>query len=106
MRFWPRTLGMQLIAVTAAAEFVSNVAVAIWFELGSQRLTESAITERVLDRAASTATLLNAIPARSRAAAARAMGSPAWQFDIRVGKDTTEPISSDEAKLAQRLRSM
>ncbi len=34
------------------------------------------------------------------------MGSPAWQFDIRVGKDTTEPMSSDEAKLAQKLRSM
>ena len=35
MKFWPRTLGVQLIIVTAAAVLVSNLAVATWFELGS-----------------------------------------------------------------------
>jgi signal transduction histidine kinase len=106
MKLWPRTLGMQLIAVTAAAVFFSNVAVAVWFELGSERLTESAITERVLDRTAATATLLSAIPAKSRSAAAQAMSSAVWQFDIHTGKDAAQPMTADETRLAQRLRGM
>ena len=80
MKLWPRTLGVQLIAVTAAAVFLSNVAVAVWFEMGSERLTESALTERVLDRAASMATLLSAIPAKTRSAATQAMSSNVWRF--------------------------
>src|SRR5690348_1110279 len=106
MRFWPRTLGIQLIVVTVGAVFLSNVAVAVWFELGSERLTESAVTERLLDRAASTAMLLSAIPAKSRAAAAQAMSSAVWQFDVHYGKDTAEPMTASEVRLAQRLRSM
>jgi signal transduction histidine kinase len=106
MRLWPRTLGMQLIAVTAVAVFFSNVAVAIWFELGSERLTESALTERVLDRTASTATLLSAIPAKSRVAAAHAMSSAVWQFELRSGKDVAQPMGAEESKLAQRLHTM
>jgi signal transduction histidine kinase len=106
MKLWPRTLGMQLIAVTAAAVFLSNVAVAVWFEMGSERLTESALTERVLDRAASMATLLSAIPARTRNAATQAMSSNVWHFELRSGKDVAQPMTEDEQKLAARLRSM
>jgi len=29
---WPRTLGSQLIVVTAVAVLISNLAVAVWFE--------------------------------------------------------------------------
>ena len=83
MKLWPRTLGMQLIAVTAVAVFLSNVAVAIWFEMGSERLSESALTERVLDRAASMATLLSAIPPRARLAATQAMSTNVWRFELR-----------------------
>ena len=106
MTLWPRTLGRQLIVVTAGAVFLSNVAVAVWFELGSERLTETAITERVLDRTTSTATLLSAIPARARADAAHAMSSAVWQFDLHYGKDVGEPMTADETRLAQRLRTM
>jgi signal transduction histidine kinase len=106
MKLWPRTLGMQLIAVTAAAVFLSNVAVAVWFEMGSERLTESAVTERVLDRAASMATLLSAIPAKTRYAATQAMSSNVWRFELRTGKDVAQPMTEDEQKLATRLRSM
>jgi signal transduction histidine kinase len=106
MTLWPRTLGMQLIAVTAAAVFLSNVAVAVWFEMGSERLTESALTERVLDRAASMATLLSAIPAKTRIAATQAMSSNVWRFELKTGKDVAEPMTEDEQKLAARLRTM
>ena len=106
MKLWPRTLGVQLIAVTAAAVFLSNVAVAVWFEMGSERLTESALTERVLDRAASMATLLSAIPAKTRYAATQAMSSNVWRFELKTGKDAPQPMSEDEQRLAARLRAM
>jgi len=106
MRLWPRTLGIQLIAVTVGAVFLSNVAVVVWFQLTSERLTESAVTERVLDRTASTATLLSAIPAKARAEAAHAMSSAVWQFELHYGKDTGEPMDAAESRLAQRLRAM
>ncbi len=106
MTLWPRTLGMQLIAVTAAAVFLSNVAVAVWFEMGSARLTESALTERVLDRAASMATLLSAVPPRARVAATQAMSSNVWRFELKTGKDVAQPMSEEEQRLAARLSAM
>jgi signal transduction histidine kinase len=106
MRLWPRTLGVQLIILTVAAVFASNVAVAVWFELGNERLTESALSERILDRAAATATTLNVVTARARAAVARSMSSPAWQFELKTGKDVAGPMSREEQKLAQRLMAM
>jgi len=56
MRLVPRTLGMQLVAVTSAAVLLSNLAVAGWFELTTERQSEAALTERVVDRAVSAAT--------------------------------------------------
>jgi signal transduction histidine kinase len=106
MRLWPRTLGMQLIIVTAVAVFLSNVAVAVWFELGSERLNETALTERLLDRAASIATLMSSIPPKAREAATRALTSNSWHFEIRNGKDVVGPMTADEAKLATRIKEM
>jgi signal transduction histidine kinase len=106
MKPWPRTLGMQLIAVTAAAVFLSNVAVAVWFERGSVQESEAAQTERILDRVTSMGVLLSAIPPRARATAAQAMGSAAWRFDLRSGKAVAQPMNDDEARLAARLKAM
>ena len=61
-RFWPNTLAVQLIVVTAAAVALSNIAVAFWFEYGNEQQIATAANERVLDRAASVATTLSAIP--------------------------------------------
>ncbi len=47
MKIWPRTLAVQMIAVTAAAVVISNFAVAWWFELGNERQKETALNERV-----------------------------------------------------------
>ena len=106
MRLWPRTLGVQLIVVTAVAVFLSNAAVALWFELGSERLTQNELTERILDRAASISTLLSSIPPKARQAAAVALTSRSWRFDVHSGKPTLPPMSGDEEKLAARLRTM
>jgi signal transduction histidine kinase len=106
MRLWPRTLGMQLVAVTASAVLLSNLAVAVWFELGSERLNESALMERVLDRAASTATLLAAIPIRERETATRTMTTGVWRFEVRTGRYIAPPMTDEETRLAARLRGL
>jgi len=106
MKLWPRTLGVQLIVVTAAAVLVSNLAVAAWFELGNERLSESELNERVLERATSTATLLAAIPFRARADAASAMSSGFWTFKVRSGKSPPADMNDEEQKLAVRLKAM
>lgn len=106
MKLWPRTLGVQLIVVTAAAVLVSNLAVAAWFELGNERLSESELNERVVERAASTATLLAAIPNRSRSEAAAAMSSGLWTFSLRTGRVSPISMNDAEAKLASRLKAM
>jgi len=75
MRPWPRTLGMQLVIVTSVAVILSSVGVALWFQRGNERLSETALTERLLDRAASVATLMTSIPPKAREAATLALDS-------------------------------
>ncbi|HEY4274210.1 MAG TPA: ATP-binding protein [Rhizomicrobium sp.] len=104
-KIWPRTLAVQLIAVTAAAVVVSNFAVAWWFEQGNERQKETALNERVLDRAAAVAATLIAIPPDARGAVMRSMNSPhLWQFaELRPGDEITRPMSDEGERLAQRL---
>ena len=106
MRPWPRTLSAQLIVVTALAVLVSNAGVAMWFAATREQETESALSERLLDRAASVATLLSGIPAKEREAAARAMSAGPWRFEVRYGKPTAQPMTDDETRLAERARAM
>ena len=106
MRLWPRTLGVQLIVVTALAIVVSNAAVALWFELGSERQNEAQITERMIDRTTSVATLMATIPPKARVAAAEAMEGKFWRYRISSDKHTPDPMSAEESKLAARLRAV
>ena len=108
MRFWPRTLGGQLISVTVAAVLLSNIAVAVWFEGTRERLTESAINERLVDRAVSIAILLGAIPAKSREQAAATLSSGPWRFRLHHEKKilAPPPMDSEEAQLAARAHAM
>ncbi len=106
MKIWPRTLGMQLIVVTAVAIFLSNAAVALWFELGNERLNLAEAQERMLDRAASVATLMRSIPPKARVAAAKAMQNRHWRFQVRTGKPADTPMAAAELALAVRLRAM
>ena len=106
MRLWPRTLGMQLVIVTSVAVFLSNAAVALRFELGNERFNQSAQTERMLDRAASVATLMSSIPPKARVAATHALASNIWRIQIRTGKNIAQPMTAEEANLAARLKAM
>ncbi len=102
----PRTLGMQLVAVTAAAVLLSNLAVAAWFGLGTERQNEAALMDRVVDRAASTALLLAAIPQKSREVAAEKLTTGVWTFSIREGNPPMDPMTEEEARLAQRVHAL
>jgi signal transduction histidine kinase len=104
--WWPRTLGAQLVVVAASAVIVSNVAVGIWFVTAQEQLTEASITERLLDRAVSAATLLSGIPAHEREAAVQAMSSGPWRFRLILGKATVRPMTDEEARYAARVRAM
>ncbi|MGD0190058.1 MAG: HAMP domain-containing sensor histidine kinase [Rhizomicrobium sp.] len=111
MKLWPdalrpRTLGAQLIVITATAVIASNVAVGIWFSVTEQNITESTQTERLLDRAVSAATLLGGIPAREREAAALTMSSGPWHFHLLYGKPLVRPMTDEEARYAARVKAM
>jgi signal transduction histidine kinase len=106
MRLWPRTLGVQLIVVISLAIFVSNAAVALWFELGSERQNEADLVERMLDRAQSLSTLMASIPPKARVAAAEAMEGRFWRYRIHTGPHADEPMTPEESKLAARLRTI
>jgi signal transduction histidine kinase len=106
MRLWPRKLATQLIVVTTAAVLISNVAVAVWFEMSRERMSESAFTERLLDRAVSAATLLSTVPAKKREQALKAMDSHAWHYKLLHGKAQMAPMSAGEQALADRARAM
>jgi signal transduction histidine kinase len=107
MKPWPRTLGVQLIVVIAVAVFLSNAVVALWFELGSERLNQAELTERMLDRAASVATMMSSIPPKARSQATEALEGRLWRFRIVTGKTVAAPpMTPDEAKLAARLQAM
>ena len=106
MKLWPRTLGVQLIVVTAAAVLISNLTVAAWFQLGAARQSATDLNDRMLDRVVSTSTLLAAIPARSREGAAIAMSSGRWRFTLHHGKAAQLAMDDDQSRLAARLRTM
>ena len=104
--WWPRTLGAQLVAITASAVLLSNVAVVAYFALGQQQQNESSLTDRLLDRAVSAATMMAAIPAKQRDAAAHALGSNIWKFEIVRGAAPQGSMTDDERALAARVRTL
>lgn len=104
--WWPRTLAAQLVVVTAAAVLLSNVVVATWFQVVQQQANETALNDRIIDRALSAATLLSAIPAKQREAAAHALTSNIWHFEVHHGKPIATPMQSDEAAMAARVRTL
>ena len=55
-RFWPRTLAFQLIAVTAAAVIVSNLAVGSYFEHVRLTQFDNFLSDRMIDRTTAVAT--------------------------------------------------
>ena len=102
-RLWPRTLVVQLIAVTAAAVVVSNLAVAYWFEKSNEAQNEASLIERVLDRASTVLTTLRAIPPQSRPVVMKTLSSRIWQFTEIPRPSKPLAMDTNEQGLAHRL---
>jgi signal transduction histidine kinase len=102
-RFWPNTLAVQLIVVTALAVALSNIAVALWFEYGNEQQSANSANERVLDRAASVATTLAAIPLGSRHVVMNSMSSRVWRFSQIPVPAEPQPMNDEEKSLARHL---
>lgn len=105
-KLWPRTLGMQLVLVISTAVLLSNVAVAVYFQLGNERMNESAAYERMADRAVSAAEFLSAIPAKARPAALRAIESPIARFRLIHGPAPYVEMNREETALAGRVHAL
>ncbi len=106
LRFWPRTLVVQLIAVTAAAVVLSNLSVAYWFENANERQNEASLIERVLDRATTVLTTLRAIPPESRPVVMKTLSSRIWQFTEIPRPARTLPMTETELQLVKRLKAV
>lgn len=102
-RVWPRTLVVQLIAVTAAAVVISNLAVAYWFSMSNEAQNEASLIERVLDRATTVLTTLRAIPPDSRPVVMKTLSSRIWQFTAIPRPEKALAMSTEEQALARRL---
>ncbi len=101
-RFWPRTLVVQLILVTAAAVAFSNIGVAIYFYKNSEVQTRNFNIERMIDRTASVAATVRQFSQKSRLVVMQNMSRQEWRF--REAKSyTAKPMTAEEAALAKRL---
>lgn len=105
-KFWPSTLAVQLIAVTAAAVTISNIGVAFWFEYGNERQNAQSANERVLDRVAAIAATMYAVPESSRLVVTNTMSSRVWKFAQVPMPARPQPMNEEEARLAHHLRDM
>lgn len=104
MKLWPRTLGVQLIVVTAAAILLSNAIVAVWFELGAHRQKQAEINERILDRAAALGAVMASLQPPERLKAVEALEGKLWNFQVNKGPHIAKPMTAAEQALAAKLR--
>ncbi|MEY4708445.1 MAG: hypothetical protein RJB58_2168 [Pseudomonadota bacterium] len=101
-RFWPRTLVVQLVLVTAAAVAISNIGVAIYFYKNSEAQTRNFNTERMIDRTAAVAATVGQVPQESRLVVMQNMSRVEWRFREAQGY-VPRPMTAEEAALAKRL---
>ncbi len=101
-RFWPRTLVVQLVLVTAAAVAISNIGVAIYFYKNSEAQTRNFNTERMIDRTAAVAATVGQVPGESRLVVMQNMSRVEWRFREAKGY-VPRPMTAEEAALAKRL---
>lgn len=101
-RFWPRTLVVQLVLVTAAAVAISNIGVAIYFYKNSEAQTRNFNTDRMIDRTAAVAATVRQVPQSSRLVVMQNMSRVEWRFREAQGY-VPRPMTAEEAALARRL---
>src|SRR5690242_14472880 len=66
LRFWPKTLAVQLILVVAAAVAVSNIAVAYYYYQQSEAQARNFTNDRIVDRTVAVAATSSQVAPESR----------------------------------------
>ena len=100
----PRTLAAQLIVTTVIAVIVSNFAVAAWLTATHNRLIRAQLMDRIVDRAASAAGLLDSIAPSERRRVTTTMSAGPWRFELTTRRPASAVMTSVEAGLAARVR--
>jgi signal transduction histidine kinase len=103
MRFWPRTLAIQLVAVTAVAVALSNLGVAAYFDHFNVNQNEDFQNTRMIDRATAVASTLREVPPQSRGVVMRTMGSWNWKFSQVPHGAAMGAMNEEEGNLARRI---
>src|SRR6185436_1504469 len=103
IRFWPRTLRVQLILVVAAAVAISNIGVAVYFYKKSEAQARNFSYERVIDRTAAVAATLSQVTPDSRLVVMRTMGRFEWRYREANSDYNKAPMTAEETALAKRL---
>src|SRR4051794_23121907 len=102
IKFWPRTLRVQLILVVATAVAISNIGVAFYFYKKSEAQARAYSDERMIDRTAAVAATLGQVSPQSRLVVMRNMGRLEWRFREANRDYDTRPMTAEEAALAKR----
>ena len=103
VKFWPRTLRVQLIMVVAAAVAISNIGVAFYFYKQSEAQARNFTIDRIVDRTVAVAATANQVTPESRLPVMRFMSQPYVRFrEVASGYDV-KPMTAEEAALAKRI---
>lgn len=107
LKFYPRTLRQQLIAVTILAVLISNMLALVLFGIRHEHDSDAALVDRLLDRAVSTAILLSKLSPDTQMTALRAFTNNIWgSYGFHHGTLKAVPMSKVEGDLAKRVHRM
>jgi signal transduction histidine kinase len=103
LKFWPRTLRVQLILVVAAAVAISNIGVALYVYWNNELQARNFSYERMIDRTAAVAATVSEVNPASRPVVMRNMSRFEWRFREAPSGYDIKSMTAEEAALAKRL---
>jgi len=101
---WLSTLRGQFVVITAAAVIVSNLVVALCFELLHERALSGERNASLVARVAAVADLVVSLPERQHNQALRAVSSLFLHYTIATAAPNSAPMEDDERALALQVR--
>jgi signal transduction histidine kinase len=101
---WLSTLRGQFVIVTAAAVILSNIAVAVSFELVREGELSGVRNAALADRIVAVADLVSSLPPKQRELALHAASSPFIHYSIAPKPPHDDFISEEESSLAKLVQ--
>jgi signal transduction histidine kinase len=101
---WFSTLRGQFVAITAAAVIVSNLVVALGFDLFHERELSGERNASLVARVSAVTDLVSSLPERQHTQALRAVSSLFLHYTIVGAPPKSSPMGDDEAALALQIK--